>query len=70
MDVLTFQITEKSKIPFILELLANFDFVKDLKISDKIELIEEEGLKKAMDIAEEEENDFLNAEDALKFLEN
>ena len=69
METLVFEITEKSKIPFLLELLSHFDFVRNVKINKQIELLEEEGLMRAMKVAEEE-NDYLNTEDALKFLDN
>ena len=69
MQTLIFDIKEKTKIPFLIELLSNFDFIQNVKVGDILELIEEEGLVRAMKIAENE-NEFLNREEALKFLDN
>ncbi len=66
METLVFGIREKSKVPFLLELLSHFDFIENVKIGELIELLEEEGLRKAMKIAEKE-NEFLNREEALNF---
>ncbi len=65
MEVFTFHL-RKIKNTFYFRITLNFDFIQNLNF-DKIELIEEEMLKKAMDIAEEE-NDFFNEQEALNFL--
>ena len=69
MQTLIFNIKENSKVPFLMELLSNFDYIQNVKIGDMLELIEDEGLVKAMQIAENE-NEFLNKDEALKFLDN
>ena len=69
MQALVFEVTENSKVPFLLELLSNFDFIKNIKVGEQVELLEDLGLAKAMKIAEKE-NKFLSHEEALKFLEN
>ena len=59
METLVFEVTENSKVPFLLELLSNFDFIKNIKVGEQVELLEDIGLAKAMKIAEKE-NTFLN----------
>lgn len=68
MRTLSFEITDRSRIPFIMDLLSHFDYIRELKTKDLMELIEEEGLVRAMKEAEKE-NEYLNREEALKYLE-
>ena len=69
MQALVFEVTENSKVPFLLELLSNFDFIKNIKVAEQVEILEDIGLAKAMKVAEKESK-FLNHKEALNFLEN
>ena len=67
MKTLSFEISDPTRIAFIMDLLSHFDYIRELKTKDLMELIEEEGLARAMKEAEKE-NEYLKREEALKYL--